>query len=255
MSDKVFLIGYLTKEIESHRCFNHQFFKHFSRSKPSAQVVGAIFFQICHFYDFTRPGMNFPGELERIGMNESALLIKEIVRTGYNSDQLIRMAGYIINRASGKLVCPNLNDRIAVENTMKNFSDQVFGETIGYNQETGLIGEVSAVKALFDLRLSTDPIITVQNLGVTMAFEIIANRFIMPGAIYCLVGSGLYDVSLKDLEMEYLVSPQGDDIHDKKIVEAVETMITDENAASLRTGAIRLLDTLTNMFDRLESVL
>ena len=245
--------------IEAHRCYTHPFFDNWAGRELPPVVLGALFHQIRHFCDATRPGGNFPEGLRRLGLRDGAALIEEIVASEANHGRdLAVMAGYILNCAAGREVCRRVDDQVAVERTLKDLSDQVFGPWPGYDPATGLLPQTRAAKAVFERRELTDEGSTYRNLGTTLALELLANRLIIPGEVRCLVGSKRYGVSLADREMHYLAEHYGEAgaeaEHEQKALAALAPVVTPAAEALVTAGADELLGALAELLDQLDRV-
>jgi hypothetical protein len=253
-------VDQLVHRVKSHRCYSHPVFENWARVQPAPEVVGALFHQIQKFCASTRPGWNFPEALKGIGLEAQSALMQEIVESeADHGPELATMAGHILNRAAGRKMVEDLYDQAAVEARLKEFSDQLLGTLPGYDRESGLSVQARRAIAVFERRKRTDPASAYRNLGTALALEIISNRQLIPGEKYCLVDSGIYEVSLDDPEMHYLLEHWGEvgaeQQHEKNAVEAVAPALASDCAELVVEGADEFLDSLANLWDLLDSSL
>ena len=175
-------IDELAEHIRNHRCYSHPVFEHWAAVNPAPEAVGALFHQIQLFCASTRPGGRFPEALASLGMDTESHLLQEIVESEEDhGPELATMAGYILNRAAGRAVCPRLDDQQAVEGKLKELSDQLLGNLPGYDPESGLTVQAREAIAVFTRRQLTDRETTFRNLGTALALEMISNRQLIPG--------------------------------------------------------------------------
>jgi hypothetical protein len=250
----------VVQRVMQHRCFNHPIFHNWSKVNPCAETVGALFHQIQLFCASTRPGHSFPEGLAALDCQNESRLMKEIVESEANhGPELATMAGFIVNRRAKRAVCEPLSDQPAVEGRLKEMSDRLLGSLPGYDKETGLTVQAREAIAVFDRRRKTDEESTYRNLGTALALEIISNNQLIPGEKHCLVDSGLYDVSLKTPEMHYLLEHWGEigaeQQHEKNAINAIDSMLNDKTEAWINEGADEFLDSLTRLWDLLDSSL
>lgn len=246
--------------VRSHRCFSHPVFEHWTAVDPDPDVIAALFHQIQKFCASTRPGGVFPTELERLGLDSESRLMQEIVESEEDhGPELATMAGYIVNRASERRVCPDLEDQEAVEAWLKERSDQLLGSLPGYDHEHGLAPQTRRAIGVFERRFEGGRETTLRNLGTALALEIISNRHLIPGEKRALIDSGLYAVNLEDPEMHYLLEHFGEcgaeQAHERNALEAVASVLTPETEPFILAGMDDFLDSLTAMWDLLDSAL
>lgn len=254
------LVKEIVDTIKSHRCHSHPVFEHWANTAPSMETIGALFHQIRNFCDATRPGLNLPSGLKTIGLSDQCALLQEIVESEEDhGPHLATMAGHILNRACGRIVCPDLYDQGAVEGKLKECSDKILGSLPGYEFKLGLMPQTRSARAIFERRRLTDTAMIYQNLGTTLALEMISNRHLIPGEKHCLVDSGLYSTSMEDAEMFYLKEHYGESgaeaMHEQNAVDAVNSILTDANKALVKEGAVDFLNALTALWDLLDSAL
>lgn len=253
-------IDELAEHIRNHRCYSHPVFEHWAAVNPAPEAVGALFHQIQLFCASTRPGGRFPEALASLGMDTESHLLQEIVESEEDhGPELATMAGYILNRAAGRAVCPRLDDQQAVEGKLKELSDQLLGNLPGYDPESGLTVQAREAIAVFTRRQLTDRETTFRNLGTALALEMISNRQLIPGEKLCLVDSGNYGVDMEDAEMHYLVEHWGElgaeEQHEKNAHEAVGSVLNEETAPLLWEGADDFLNALAALWDVLDASL
>lgn len=253
-------IDELVNDIRQHRCYTHPIFENWAANRPSPEVIGALFHQIQKFCASTRPGWNFPDALAQHDLIRESELLQEIVESEEDhGPELARMAGFILNRAAGAQVCPDIYDQEDVEDRLKEHSDRILGQLPGYSPEDGLTTQARRAIAVFDRRKLTDRESTLRNLGTALALEMISNNHLIPGEKACLVDSGTYDASLEQDEMHYLLEHWGEagaeQQHEKNAVAAVGAVLDDETEPLIRQGAAEFLDSLANLWDLLDSAL
>ncbi|QDU65462.1 hypothetical protein [Engelhardtia mirabilis] len=246
--------------VRSHRCFQHPVFEHWAQVAPQPEVIGALFHQIQKFCASTRPGGEFPAALEQLGLDSESRLMHEIVESEEDhGPELATMAGYIVNRAAGASTCPDLSDQQAVEAVLKNYSDKLLGSLPGYDPESGLTAQARRAIEVFERRFDPSRETTFKNLGTALALEIISNRHLIPGEKHCLIDSGLYGASLEDTDMHYLLEHWGEagaeQQHERNAVEAVASVIDEETEPLVVQGMYDFLDSLTALWDVLDSAL
>ena len=254
------LVDEIVASVVSHRCCSHPVFEHWAEKSPTTEVVGALFHQIRHFCDSTRPGRNLPMALKEIGLSEGCELLTEIVESEEDhGPQLATMAGHILNRVSGQTICPNLYDQESVEERLKTCSDYVFGSLSGYDSETGVMPQTRDAMAVFERRNLTDRESIFRNLGTALALEIVSNRHLIPGEKRCLVDSGLYETSLQEPQMHYLLEHFGETgaeaKHEQNAVNAVASVLNGGNRHLFQQGADDFLDSLSALWDLLDSAI
>jgi hypothetical protein len=254
------IIDDLVEHIKSHRCSSHPVFQHWARNDPEPKVVGALFHQIRSFCDATRPGHSFPDALKQLGLSNGSDLLQQIVASEEDhGPHLATMAGHIMNRAAGQVICQDLYDQAAVERTLKECSDEILGALPGYDQQTGLMPQTRSARAVFDRRKQMDELSVYRSLGTTLALEMVSNRHLIPGEKYCLVDCGLYDASMEEPEMYYLLEHFGETgaeaMHEQHAIDAVGSVVTGDNAASVREGVDDFLNSLTALWDLLDAAL
>lgn len=254
------IINDIVAIVKSHRCYSHPVFEDWVRKDPSPEVIGALFHQIQNFCASTRPGLNLPLGLQKIGLSEESHLLQEIVESEEDhGPELATMAGHILNRAAGKTICPDLYDQVAVENQLKEYSDRLLGSLPGYDFQTGLMPQTRKAIAVFERRQQIDEESIYRNLGTALALEIISNRHLIPGEKYCLVDSNLYNTSLEEPEMHYLLEHYGETgaeaKHEKNAIDAVASVLNDEHEHAIKTGVDDFLNSLAALWDLLDSAL
>lgn len=250
----------LLARIQNHRCYSHPIFRHWAQVNPEPEVIGALFHQIQHFCAATRPGGNFPGALDRLGMSQQSGLMQEIVESEEDhGPELAMMAGHIINRAARTQIHADLQDQAAIEKKLKSCSDQLLGSLPGYDPATGLTVQARAAISVFERRQRTDRDSTFRNLGTALALEMISNRHLIPGEKLCLVDSGLYRATLDEPEMHYLLEHWGEigaeQMHEQNAIDAVRDLLTEESARLITQGADDFLDSLAGLWDVLDASL
>lgn len=250
----------LVDEIKSHRCYSHPIFEHWAQMQPPKEVIGALFHHVRSFCDATRPGWNLPEGLREVGLSEESSLLQEIVESEEDhGPELATMAGHILNRVGGEVACADLKDQHAIESLLKRCSDQIMGALPGYDRTTGLMPQTRRARAVFDRRKLTDRASIYQNLGTTLALEIISNRHLIPGEKKCLVDAKLYGASLDEPEMHYLKEHFGESgaeaLHEQNAIDAVASVLSSSNENLVRAGAREFLDSLTALWDLLDSAL
>lgn len=246
--------------VHNHRCYDHPIFAHWASVNPKPEVVGSLFHQIRSFCDSTRPGGNMPNALREHGLDRESHLLDEIVESEEDhGPELATMAGYILNKAAGAPVCPDLGDQTAVEAQLKKYSDQMLGHLPGYDASTGLTVQCRRARSVFSGRSSNDRETTIRNLGTALALEIISNRQLIPGEKLALVDSGLYGANLEDDEMHYLLEHWGElgaeQQHEKNAAEAVGSVLNAETEPLIMEGAKEFLDSLASLWDVLDATL
>lgn len=250
----------IVEHVKGHRCYSHPVFENWAKVDPSPEVVGALFHQIQNFCASTRPGLNFPDALKKNGLTDQSALMQEIVESEANhGPELATMAGHVVNRAAGDLVCKNLYDQAAVEGKLKEFSDAILGSLPGYDKATGLTTQAREAIAVFERRTLVDKESTYRNLGTALALEMISNRQLIPGEKHCLVDSGLYKADLNEAEMHYLLEHWGEvgaeQQHEKNAIEAVGLVLDPRAQQLVKEGADDFLDSLTALWDLLDTSL
>lgn len=254
------LVSDIVTNIQSHRCYTHPVFQHWAEVAPSIEAIGALFHQIRCFCDSTRPGLNLPTGLKTIGLSDECELLQEIVESEEDhGPHLATMAGHILNKASGKTICPDLNNQEAVEAKLKECSDKILGSLPGYDPKTGLMPQTRNARAVFERRNLTDEASIYRNLGTTVALEMISNRHLIPGEKRCLVDSGLYKTSIDDPEMHYLKEHFGETgaeaQHEQNAINAINSVLTESTKPLVQEGVNDFLTTLTAMWDLLDAAL
>jgi hypothetical protein len=253
-------IDQLVADIRDHRCYSHPVFEDWAANRPSPDVLAALFHQIQKFCASTRPGWNFPDALAQHDLLRQSELLTEIVESeADHGPELARMAGFIVNQASGKPVNPDVYNQDDVEARLKEQSDRLLGSLPGYSQEDGLTVQARRAIAVFDRRKLTDLEATYRNLGTALALEMISNNHLIPGEKTCLVDSGTYGASLDQPEMHYLLEHWGEvgaeQQHEKNAVEAVASVLNDKTEPLIRQGAMEFLNSLAALWDLLDSAL
>ncbi len=250
----------LLEHIRNHCCYTHPVFKNWAAVAPVPEVVGALFHQIQCFCASTRPGWNFPMALESLGLQGESKLLQEILESEEDHGlELATMAGFILNRAAKREICPDIYDQVAVEAKLKEYSNQLLSGLPGYDLETGLTAQARKVLSVFERRKLTNRESTFRNLGSTLALEIIANRQVIPGEKHCLVDSGLYEANMDDREMHYLVEHWGEigaeQQHEKNASAAIMSVLNEESEPLIMEGVNDFLDSLASLWDILDAAL
>jgi len=246
--------------IKSHRCYSHPVFENWAKVNPGPETVGALFHQIQNFCASTRPGGNLPVALSEIGLDTQSDLIQDIVESEEDhGPELATMAGHIVNKAAGRPVFSDLYDQKGVEHGLKAYSDQLLGSLPGYDAQTGLMPQTAKAISVFDGRQMTDRESTFRNLGTALALEMISNRQLIPGEKHALVDSGLYEVSMDEAPMHYLLEHWGEvgaeAMHEQNAMQAVASVLDEETEALVMEGAKDFLDSLCALWDLLDSSL
>ncbi|MFD9793923.1 hypothetical protein ACFWXK_23590 [Streptomyces sp. NPDC059070] len=249
----------LIDRIKTHRVFDHPLYDHWAAGPPSAVVSGALFHQVQSFCASTRPGGEFPTALRRIGWDEQAVLIEEIVDSeAGHGPELATMAGHIVNR-TGEQVFDDVYDTERVEAWLKDCSDRLLAQLPGYDRETGLTAQATAAIEVFRRRFSTDSATTVRNLGTALALEIISNQSLIPAEKRALVDSGHYKSDLDEPEMHYLAEHWGDagaeQQHEANVIRAVSTVMDSSNSDDIARGVEDFLESLCALWDILDAAL
>ena len=250
----------LVDKIMKHRLFSHPIFKHWERSAPAPEVLGAMFHQIQCFCASTRPGLKFPEGLRSLGLNRASELIEGIVASeSGHGPELATMAAYVINKVAGQPVFSDLYDQMAIEARLKGFSDSIMGTLPGYDPETGLTTQARRAIGVFEKRGLSDPETTLTSLGSSMALEIVSNQHLIPGEKSSLIDSGAYGASLDDPEMHYLAEHWGEcgaeQQHERYVIEAIDAVMNQENKELIFAGAFGFLDSLAALWDVIDASL
>lgn len=250
----------LVADIRQHRCYTHPVFQDWAVNSPAPDVIAALFHQIQKFCAATRPGRNFPDALAKHDLLRESELFHEIIESeADHGPELARMAGFIVNQASGEQVYPDIYDQADVEARLKEQSDRLLGSLPGYSRDDGLTVQARRAIAVFDRRKLTDLEATYLNLGTALALEMVSNNHLIPGEKECLVDSGAYSASLDQPEMHYLLEHWGEtgaeQQHEKNAVAAVSSVLDDESGPLVRQGTMEFLDSLAALWDVLDSAL
>lgn len=253
-------INHLLEHIENHRCFTHPIFHHWSKMKPEAEVVGALFQQIQTFCASTRPGGNYLDAMKTHGLVKENHFQQAIVESEEgHGPELATMAGYIMNKAANKAICDDLYDQDAVENKLKEFSNKLLGNLPGYNKATGIAVQTQRAIDVLNRREATDYETTIKNIGTTLALEKISNCQLIPGEKECLIDSQIYNVDINDPEMHYLLEHYGEigaeQQHEKYAIEMVESVLNEKTSSLLLAGMDDFLDSLADVWDLLDLAL
>lgn len=254
------LVDDVVARVKAHRCYTHPIFEHWAQNAPSTETIGALFHQIRSFCDSTRPGLNLPEGLRNLGLKTESRLLEEIVQSEEDhGPELAAMAGHIINRSAGKTLCPNVFDQASVEGKLKEYSDQLLNSLPGYDPKTGLMPQTRNAIAVFERRKDMDEKSVYRNLGTTLALEMISNRQLIPGEKLCLVDSGLYDATLEEPEMHYLMEHWGEAgaeaMHEQNGINAIAQVLSPTTLPLVREGADDFLNSVAAMWDLLDSAL
>lgn len=253
-------IDQLVADIRQHRCYNHPIFEDWAANRPAPDVIAALFHQIQKFCASTRPGWSFPDALAEHDLLRESELLNEIVESeADHGPELARMAGFIVNQATGEAAYPNVYNQEDVEAGLKEQSDRLLGSLPGYSRDEGLTVQARQAIAVFDRRKVTDLDATYRNLGTALALEMISNNHLIPGEKTCLVDSGAYGASLDQQEMHYLLEHWGEvgaeQQHEKNAVAAVGSVLNEKTEPLIREGSVEFLDSLAALWDVLDSAL
>jgi hypothetical protein len=250
----------LIGKVKSHRLFAHPMWDHWEKCTPPVPVSGAMFHQIQKFCASTRPGFVFPEGLRNLGWFHQSSLIEEIVASedGHGA-HLALMAGHIVNRSAGIEIFPDAYAQRTVEAGLKTYSDQLLGSLPGYDRYEGLTAQTSAAINLFERRGMKDREITMKNLGTTFALEITSHQSIIPSEKRALVDSGHYNVSIHDPEMLYLAEHWDENgvekTHEHNVVKAVSAVLDEETEHLIEQGVDDFLNSVSELWDLLDSAL
>lgn len=248
------------KSIRSLHFHNHPLFDHWLESKPTPEIIGAFYHHMQAVCSASRPGWSFDEGLERLGMDQATRTLRAIVASEENhGPHLATMAGFLMNRASGQTIHPDLADQEAVETIMKRCSDEVMGGLPGYDRSTGLSRQNRRVNYIYARRQRVDRDSTLRNIGTLLATEIIASGHVFPGQLRALYDSGYYGARQEDPEMEYLFEHAGSEgaeaWHAETAIEATGLVLDAETEPLIRAGAMEILDALEEMWDLLDATM
>lgn len=254
------LMDQLVTYIRAHRCLNHPIFHHWAQVNPSAEVIGAFFHHQQTACNATRPGRNFDQGLTNMDMAEATQTLKEIVASEEDhGPHLARMAGFLMNRASGRTIHPDLDDKEGIEEVMRNCSRTFFSHLPGYDPGPGFLKQDRAVRQVLMRRELTDRDSTYRNIGTLVAVEMLAAEHVFPGEMKCLIESGFYRATANDREMEYLIEHWGESgaeaWHSEKSIAAARPLMNEETEPLMFAGAAECLDAISNLWDILDSTL
>lgn len=246
--------------IISHPCYSHPVFQNWAQANPEPAVIGALFHQIRKFCDSTRPGLNFPEALDKLGLDEESKLQQEIIESeSGHGPELAMMAGYIINKAAGKEVIENVYDQLAVEKKLKEYSDMLLEKLPGYQLQEGLTAQTSKAIDVFLRREKTDEINTWRNIGATIALETISHNHLIPGEKLALIDSNLYDVDMEDNQMHYLKEHWGElgaeAHHEENAFKILDSIVDERNLQYVMEGVDDFLTSVNDMWNLLDSAL
>jgi len=252
------LINRLVDRIRSHRCYHHPMFKHWVQVKPSWEVIGAFYHHMQCTCSASRPGWNFEKGLQLLGAKTQTL--RAIVASEENhGPHLATMTGFLMNRAAGRIVCPDLHDQALVEEVMRDCSRQYYGNLPGYDWATGRLKQDRRVAMVYARRKEIDRESTFRNIGTLLATEINASGHVFPGELESLFDSGYYGVKRGDPEMEYLFEHAGSEgaeaWHAETAIAATAEVLDEENEQLITEGAIEILDALADMWDILDTAM
>lgn len=247
-------------EIRQHRVYSHPMFGHWARHSPEPSVIGAMFHQIQCFCASTRPGWSFPEGLRKLGYEEQAGLMEEIVESeSGHGPELAMMAGHIVNRAAGEVVFKDLKDWESVEAGLKVDSDRILGRLPSYDASTGLTVQARRAIAIFDRRKRTDRESVLSSLGSALALEIISNQSLIPGEKLALIDSSNYGVTLEDPEMHYLKEHWGEcgaeQQHERNVVTAIDASAGTADTRIIQDGVHRFVEALASLWDVIDASL
>src|SRR5687767_8297217 len=145
------LIDRLVDRIRSHRCHHHPMLDHWVQVKPSWEAIGAFYHHMQCTCSASRPGWNFERGLLMLGAQATTL--RSIVASEENhGPHLATMAGFLMNRAAGGTICPDLYDQAAVESVMRACSRKYFGNLPGYDLETARLKQDRRVAMVYGRR-------------------------------------------------------------------------------------------------------
>lgn len=253
-------IDQLLSRIESHRCFTHPLFQNWAKVNPDVETVATLFQQIQLFCSSTRPGGNYLEAMKVHGLVKENHLQQAIVESEENhGPELATMAGYVINKKANKTIFPDLYDQEAIENKLKEYSNNILGNLPGYNKNTSLALQTQKAIDVLNRRQATDYETTIKNIGTTLALEKISNRQLIPGEKHCLVDANLYNLDINDPEMHYMLEHWGEigaeQEHEKCAVEMVESVLNEKTEALIIEGIDDFLNALASVWDLLDSAL
>jgi hypothetical protein len=248
----------LVARVRAHRCYHHPMFEHWLESPPSWQVIAAFFHHMQNTCGASRPGWSFEEGLAGLGADTRTL--RDIVASEENhGPHLATMAGFLINRAAGRTICPDLYDQEAVEAVLLTCSRRFFRALPGYDADAGLLRQDRRVAEIYGRRKLTDRDSTYRNIGTLVATEMIASGHVFPGELRCLYESGLYGARREDVEMEYLfehAGPAGAEAwHADTAIAATREVLSAENCDLVTEGADDILEALAAMWDILDAAL
>jgi len=254
------LLHALVHDIRAHRCHNHPLFEHWLASRPTPEIIGAFYHHMQAVCSASRPGWSFDEGLDRLGMDQATATLRAIVASEENhGPHLATMAGFLMNRAAGQIIHPDLDDQEAVELILKRCSDEVMGGLPGYDAETGLSRQNRRVNRIYARRQRTDRDSTLRNIGTLLATEIIASGHVFPGQLRALYESGYYGARQEDPEMEYLFEHAGSEgaeaWHAETAIEATGPVLDAETEPLIRAGAMEILGALEEMWDLLDAAM
>lgn len=244
----------------NHRCFSHPIFEHWTAAGPDHETVGALFHQIQSFCASTRPGLNFTKALSKYGFEKEAVLQDEIVRSeSGHGQELAKMAGHIVNRTAKQSIFSDLENVEQIENKLKEYSDKLIGNLPGYDRKTGLSLQTRRAIEVFERRAQDDYHTTLQNIGVTLALEVISNQHLIPGEKACLLDSQVYDAHIEEPEMHYLATHWGElgaeQQHEENAFQILERVWNDDTRPYIMKGVNDFLNSLASMWDFLSATL
>lgn len=250
----------LVAYIQEHRCLSHPIFNHWAEAKPNPEKVAALFHQIRSFCDATRPVHNLAEGLMSHGFSKESGLVKQIGGSEENhGPELATMAGHILNKMNPAPMFADVYSQDVVEAHLKACSDALLSHYPGYDTETGLLTQNHQARNVFEGRKYTDEHYVLKNLGTTLALEMTSNRHLIPGEKLCLVDSKLYDVNLDEKEMHYLAEHWGETgaeaMHEQAALDAIQSVMRDENKEIVFQGARDFLDSLAALWDILDEQL
>lgn len=257
MSD---LINPLVGDIRAHRCYNHPIFKNWVRARPDPETIGAFFHHMEGLCTASRPGWNFAEGLSRLSLTAEQQILRDIVASEEDhGPHLVTMAAFLINRAAGRSVCPDLYNQSAVEERLKACSRRLLSSLPGYDYASGRLEQDRRIQRVFERRKLTDRAATYRNIGTLLAVEMIADGHVFPGEVHCLFDSGLYGARREDPEMHYLfehAGAEGAEVwHAQTAIQAAAAVVDAETEPLIREGAGECLDAIADLWDLLDAQL
>jgi hypothetical protein len=253
-------IDRLVNHIRAHRCYSHPIFKHWAEVRPKPEVIGAFFHHMEGLCTASRYSWDFEEGLAKLDMFEGKKILQDIVASEEDhGPHLATMAGFLMNRAAGRTICPDLLDQQGVENKLKECSQKFFSSLPGYDQHSGRTRQDRRISKVFERRTLTDSESTYRNIGTLLAVEMIAAGHVFPGEMHCLFETGLYGVTRANPEMQYLFEHAGsegaENWHAQTAIQAAGAALNESTETLIREGADECLDAIADLWDLLDSTL